>query len=221
MFRRLPTTSFAASAVVLQFASNVHHGITVHLEPTPTGDHQANGAAEAMVHVLRSKANLLVQQIEDATGCTKPVSGCLHPAYSWAIVHSSWLHNHFVVNKETTGYERATGRFYSGKLALFGEAVMGYLKTDLKGLPKWTRGVWLTKTVTNDYHVIGTPTGIFVTRSIRRLIESFQLELLGELVTSPWERRYSMLKLQRFQLRRGCSNPTLRPNNLALHPVFW
>ena len=145
------------------------------------------------MHVLRSKANLLVQQIEDATGCTKPVSGCLHPAYSWAIVHSSWLHNHFVVNKETTGYERATGRFYSGKLALFGEAVMGYLKTDLKGLPKWTRGVWLTKTMTNDCHAIGAPTGIFVTRSIRRLPESFQLELLGELVTSPWEHGCSSL----------------------------
>ena len=72
--------------------------ITVHLEPTPTGDHQANGAAEAMMHVLRSKANLLVQQIEDAIGCTKPVFGCLHPVYSWAIVHSGWLHNHFVVN---------------------------------------------------------------------------------------------------------------------------
>ena len=29
-----------------------------------------------------------------------------------------------------------------------------------------------------------------------------------------------MLTLERFQLRRGCSNPTLHPNNLALHPVF-
>ena len=92
--------------------------IVVHLEPTPTGDHQANGAAEAMVHVLRTKANLLVQQIEEATGCTKPVFGCLHPVYAWAVVHSSWLHNHFVVSKETTGYARSTGRLYSGKLAL-------------------------------------------------------------------------------------------------------
>ena len=70
---------------------------------------------------------------------------------------------------------------------------MGYLKTDLKGLPKWTRGVWLTKTMTNDCHAIGAPTGIFVTRSIRRLPESFKLELLGELVTSPWEHGCSSL----------------------------
>ena len=68
------------------------------------------------------------------------------------------------------------------------ETVPGYLKTDLKGFPKWTRGVWLTKTMTNDCHMIGTPAGTFVTPSIRRLPEYFQLELLGELVTSPGER---------------------------------
>ena len=43
--------------------------IVVHSEPSPTGDHQANGAAEAMVGVLRQKANFMVSQIEEATGC--------------------------------------------------------------------------------------------------------------------------------------------------------
>ena len=33
--------------------------IVVHSEPSPTGDHQSNRAAEAMVGVLRQKANLL------------------------------------------------------------------------------------------------------------------------------------------------------------------
>ena len=159
--------------------------------------------AEAMVHVLRTKANLLVQQIEEATGCTKPVFGCLHPVYAWAVVHSSWLHNHFVVNKETTGYERSTGRLYSGKLALFGETVLGYLKTDLKGLPKWSKGVWLTKTMMNDCHVIGTATGIFVTRSIRRLPTSFQLEQLGDLTACPWEYGYANLGHRLCLLKEG------------------
>ena len=49
------------------------------------------------------------------------------------------------------------------------------------------RGVWLTKTMMNDCHVVGTATGIFVTRSIRRLPISFQLEQLGDLTTSPWQ----------------------------------
>jgi len=71
--------------------------ITAHAEPAPTGDHRANGAAEAMVEVIRAKANLLVSQIEWETGCKEPIFGCCHPVYTWAIVHSSWLHNHFTV----------------------------------------------------------------------------------------------------------------------------
>ena len=86
----------------------------------------------------------------------------------------------------TTAYERACGRFYSRKIAMFGEAVMGFLRASLKGLSQWTRGVWLSKAISNDSHIIGTPTGIFLTRSIRRLPTSFDLELLGELTASPW-----------------------------------
>ena len=165
----------------------------VHAEPAPTGDHQANGAAESMVGVLRSKANLLVSQIEEATGCKGPIFGCMHPVYAWALIHSAWLHNHFSVKRAMTSYERTTGRFYSGKVAMYGETVFGYLKTSLKGLPQWTKGIWLSKTMSNDCHIIGTPTGIFTTRSIRRLPDSFQLEMLGEITASPWEYGYANL----------------------------
>ena len=136
-----------------------------------------------MVEVLRAKANLLVQHVEEATGCDKPVSGCLHPVYAWALVHSAWLHNHFVVRREMTSYERVTGGFYSGKVALFGETVLGFLKTELRGLPKWTKGIW-RKSMMNDCHVIGTPAGIFVTRSIRRLPDSCHLEAFGEITAA-------------------------------------
>jgi hypothetical protein len=46
--------------------------------------------------------------------------------------------------------------------------------------------VWLSKTISNDSHIIGTPNRIFLTRSIRRLPTSFDLELLGEITASPW-----------------------------------
>ena len=46
--------------------------------------------------------------------------------------------------------------------------------------------MWLSKAISNDSHIIGTPTGIFLTRSIRRLPTSFDLDLLGELTASPW-----------------------------------
>ena len=88
--------------------------IVIHSEPAPTGDHQANGAAEAMVGVFRQKANLLVAQIEEATGCGGAIFGCLHPVYCWALVHSEWLYNHFTVKHSMTGYEQSSGRLYSG-----------------------------------------------------------------------------------------------------------
>ena len=174
----------------------------VHAEPAPTGDHQANGAAESIVGVLRSKANLLVSQIEEHISCKAHFW-----LYAWAFIASAWLHNHFSVKRAMTSYERTSGRFYSGKVAMFGETVLGCLKTSLKGLPQWTKGTWLSKTMSNDCHIIGTPTGIFITRSIRRFPDSFQLELLGELTASPWEYGYANLGHRLIYSRRSSLPP--------------
>ena len=90
---------------------------------------------------------------------------------------------------------------------MYGETVLGYLKTSLKGLPQWTKGIWLSKTISNDCHIIGTPIGIFITRSIRRLPESFQLELLGEITASPWEYGYANLGHRLIYTRRSSLPP--------------
>ena len=79
-----------------------------------------------------------------------------------SLIDSSWLHNHFTTKSAATAYERACGRFYRGKMAMFGEAVMGFLRASQKGLPQWTRGVWLRETISNDSHIIGTPNRIFL-----------------------------------------------------------
>ena len=90
-------------------------GIVVHDEAVPVSDHQANGAAEVTVQILRAKAGLLVQQIEDRVAAGKVIFGCLHPIFAWAIIHAAWLHNRFVVSGGQTAYERANDRCYSGK----------------------------------------------------------------------------------------------------------
>jgi hypothetical protein len=48
----------------------------------PVSDHQANGAAEVTVQILRAKAGLLVQQIEDRAAAGKVIFGCLHPIFA-------------------------------------------------------------------------------------------------------------------------------------------
>ena len=49
--------------------------LKVHDEGAPVGDHQANGAAEVTVQLLRAKAGLLIQQVEDKVAGGKVIFG--------------------------------------------------------------------------------------------------------------------------------------------------
>eukprot|EP00435_Cladocopium_sp_Y103_P038920 s137_g10.t1 len=161
-------------------------GITIHDEGAPVHDHQANGAAEVTVQVLRQKAGLLIQQIEDKVAAGRVIFGCNHPLYCWSLIHAGWLHNRYVVHGGQTAYERAHDRHYSGKLAMFGEDILGYLAMD-KGGPRWRHGIWLGKVASGDMHVVGTADGVFLTRSIRRNAIAFNLNRFADLENYPWE----------------------------------
>ena len=64
--------------------------IIVHDEGAPVGDHQSNGAAEITVQILRAKAGLLVQQIEDRLAGGKVIFGCNHPVFLLG-AHTCWM----------------------------------------------------------------------------------------------------------------------------------
>ena len=162
-------------------------GIVLHDEGAPVGEHQSNGAAESTVLQIRSRAGLLVQQIEDQVAAGRIIFGCNHPVYCWALLHASWLHNHFTVSEGLTPFERGMDRSYTGKLAMYGEEVLGFLRTGLKAGPRWQHGVWLGKTMSGDQHIVGTADGVFITRSIRRTPNPFNLDRLGDLESWPWE----------------------------------
>ena len=161
-------------------------GITVYDEAVPVGDHQANGAAEITVQVLRQKAGMWLQQVEDHVVGGKTLFSSMHPLYAWAMLHAGWVQNRFVVNAGQTPYERANDRCYCGKICMCGEDVLGYLRVD-KGGPKGQHGLWLGKVASGDMHVVGTADGIFLTRSIRRNAVAFNLNRFGDLEHYPWE----------------------------------
>ena len=154
-------------------------GIGTHAEPTPVGDHQANGGAEVAVRLLRSHASILVSQVEQACGATEPIVAGNHPFFAWALLHSAWTHNRFKVNAGMTAFETCSGRTYNGRLAMFGERVYAFLKPEQKAKPCWQKGLWLGKTAQGDCHIVSTAAGILVTRSIRRMPKPFELELVG------------------------------------------
>ena len=162
-------------------------GIKVHYEPSPVGDHQANGAAEKVVDLVRTHAGILISQVEKQCGSDRLIFGSMHPLYGWALAHAAWLHNRFKPNDGRTAYEIAHDRVYTGKLVMFGEQVLGYLRTSQKGRPRWLKGTWLGKTNANDAHIVAFQGTLFVTRSVRRLTNPFNLEALGEIEVGPWD----------------------------------
>ena len=139
------------------------------------GDHQSNGAAESTLQQLRLKAGILINQIEEAVAGGRIIFPCTHPLYNWALLHAGWLHNRYVVSGGTTAFERSADRVYTGRLCMFGEVVLGYIKTSRKAAPRWTKGIWVGKALPNDGHIIIHAEGVFVTRSVRRLPTPFVL----------------------------------------------
>ena len=117
-----------------------------------------------------------------------------------------------------TAYERSNDRAYSGKLAMFGECVLGYLRTDLKAAPRWQHGIWLGKTMSGDLHIVGHADGVFVTRSIRRNPVPFDLERLGGLETWPWEYGYAALGNRLIYSKKRLSQPMAFGVGAALPP---
>ena len=63
-------------------------------------------------------------------------------------------------------------------------------------------GIWLRKTLSNDVHLLADEGVIFVSRSIRRVRDSFQIEMLGSLEVGPWDHGMASLGHRLFQSRR-------------------
>ena len=177
-------------------------GIKVTPEPIAIGNHQANGGAERAVELIRSHANILITHVESCCDTGKQIFGCNHPLYAWALAHAAWLHNRFRVSFGQTAFERATGRCYTRRVAQFGERVFGFIRQERKGDPKWLPALWLGKTLSNDVHLLACDGVIFVSRSIRRVRDNFQLEMLGNLEVGPWDHGMASLGHRLFQSKR-------------------
>ena len=61
------------------------------------------------------------------------------------------------------------------------------MKNTKKGAPRWLKGVWLTKTLNHDAHVIALPSAMVCARSVRRLCNQWDLERCGSLEQPPWD----------------------------------
>ena len=104
--------------------------------------------------------------------------------------HAQFLLNNFAIRSDgLTPFERCWSKRYTSALCKFGEIVLCRLRgKQPKADPSWGLGLWLGRDASADMHIVGTISGVFKTRSIRRLPVSEQVDkrLLNDFQAKPW-----------------------------------
>ena len=113
----------------------------------------------------------------------------------WALRHAHDFLRGFHVREEgTTPYFAATGQQVRVALAKFGEPVHFLDVTAVpsgKLRPRWLRSMWCGVAEKNLGHIVCTPEGVKVVRSIKRLADEQQWvkEVITTAAGLPWAKR--------------------------------
>ncbi|CAK9052235.1 unnamed protein product [Durusdinium trenchii] len=161
-------------------------GMATEIRATGAGQHASNGQAEKTVQSVRKLANTLRSFAEEKTGVK--ITG-LHHIYPWSFRHAAWLMTRYRVINGATSFEVMNDRKYNGKVVIFGEAVLfkDTMRAKWKGEPVYRRGIWVGKSSWSDSHILLTRSGAVEARSIRRLPEQFDGNLLVTARGVPWQ----------------------------------
>ena len=135
---------------------------------------------------VRKLANTLRQFAEEKAGVK--LTGDMH-CYPWSFRHAAWLLLRYRVINGSTSFEFLTDRRYVGKVALWGETVLfkDVASFKRKGDPVYRKGVWVGKSSWSDSHICLTRSGAVEARSIRRLPEQFDGQMLVRCRGLPWQ----------------------------------
>ena len=133
------------------------------------GDSQANGLAERANISVEGQVRTLISALEEKIGVKVNGTDAVPP---WLILHAGTILNRFTVGKDgKTPHETLRGRKSKRQLMESGEAVH-VLPLDIKDRPNvdacFQDGIWLGVRLGTEEYVIGTPTGVFNARSVRR-----------------------------------------------------
>ena len=148
-------------------------GLKTKMRTTKIYDHAGNSLVENAIQRVRSVAATLMENVAKHTGLR--FNG-QHPLWTWACRHSAWLLNRYQPVQGATSYELVHGRPYKGKLCQYGEVVFAYTKPKqgFKADPRWKVGICLGKSELQDAWVIGDGSRVFLSKSVRRVEDSWQ-----------------------------------------------
>eukprot|EP00435_Cladocopium_sp_Y103_P037705 s280_g10.t1 len=161
--------------VILRALISARHslGLPTRIQTSKVGDH-SNALAENTVARVRQLAGSFMDQLHTKLNLKL---GTKNGLWSWAARHAAWTLSRYKAVKGATPYELVYGRPYVGTLLQFAEPCFAYVATSAKGMKKWIKGIFLGKTEGQDAFIIYDGSKVLLTRSTRRISQSWGLSL--------------------------------------------
>ena len=158
------------------------------IENAKVGDHGSNAAVEKAIDRVRNQASVYLHALSTNIGFEILPR---HPLFAWAFVHSSWTLTRFTVKAGTTPYELISGHGYNSTLCPFGCPVMVFVGDSVKqkGDSKWHRGIFLTKSMSNDMFLTAVGGTLKFSRSVKMIFPQWHehMDQYRQVLTFPWQ----------------------------------
>ena len=161
-------------------------GLVTNTRLIEKGSHDSNGQVEKAIDTIRRGGLTLRSYLEDKIRAK--VSGH-HHIFAWLNKHAAFLYNWFSTGgRGAPPFEIMFGRRFKGRLLPFGEKCIFFRPSRHKGDLQRDRGLWIGINERNGANILGTPTGVVESRSVRRLPEGEQwdAEMVVAMKGLPW-----------------------------------
>eukprot|EP00435_Cladocopium_sp_Y103_P004952 s4480_g1.t1 len=133
---------------------------------TPSAYEHGNALAENGIQRIRGLAGSLMHNLQSKLAVTVSSS---HALWSWCMRHSAWILNRFNPRQSLTPFEVVYGKQYRGQICQYGEPVLGFARSSMKGNPKWRRMLFLGKVEGQDSFLLYDGVSLKISRSVRRV----------------------------------------------------
>ena len=147
-----------------------------------------NSAVEKAIDRIRQQAAVFLHHLVQKIGFDIPPH---HPLFAWSFVHSAWVLTRFGVIAGQTPYELVSGHAYNSKLCEFGCPVMAFVgdSTEQKTDPKWRKGIFLGKVLTNDMYLVSVSGVLKLTRSLKSIFPKWEdhMDEYRQVLVFPWQ----------------------------------
>jgi hypothetical protein len=174
------------------------HGLDIVLQKVPEYSHQSNGSAEKANDLVQKQVRTLRFDLEERAGLTLLPTSAVWP---WLVRHAAWsLARYAVKANGRTAFQDAFATDYRGEICPFGEVVMAKRNVSdsgaiqgggrlMKADTPWDKAVWLGRSDGTDEHLVGDETGVYKTRSVRRLLPDKEMtkEMIFKMQGVPWD----------------------------------